>query len=252
MNKLILPLVIFTILFSSPIVFSTPYAFAQISLTPGENVLSIEPKDNFIHKINPNTGTTISSVEISLAGESVEGGTGIAHNPADGKIYALLKVGSDDRQLVTINLQTGVASLVGDTESKVASLTFNSGTLYSIDLFADDLSTIDTADGSVTNLCELDTFDGTGLALNPDDGFLYYTTSGEFQRIDDTSVDPCDVTDIALSDFPSNPTALVFFNSFLIVDFQDELSSIADDGDVTLITNDMDDDSRGLTIIFVD
>jgi len=251
-TKSILPIglaaILVFVMATAPMIVSTP-AFAQITITPGKNLLSMESKDNFIHKVNPNTGATISSVEVTLAGESVEGGTGIAHNPADGKIYALLKVGSDDRQLVTVNLKTGVATLVGDTNSKVASLTFNPGTLYSVDLFSSDLSTISTADGSVTNLCELDTFDGTGLTHNPDDGKLYYTTDGEFQRIDDTTVDPCDVTDIAITDLPGNPTALVFISSFFMVDFQDELSFIANNGDVTLITNNMDDDSRGLTFI---
>ncbi len=253
-TKSILPIglavILVFVMATAPMIVSTP-AFAQITITPGKNVLSIEAKDNFVHKINPNTGATISSVEISLAGEDVTGGTGIAHNPADGKIYALLKVEEDERRLVTIDPQTGVATLVGDTNTKVASLTFNPGTLYSInrDNFPNTLSTISTVDGSVTDLCDLEDDDGTGLAFNPNDGLLYYTTSGEFQRIDDFNVDPCDVTDIAISDLPSNPSALVFFNSFLIVDFQDELSSIANNGDVTLITNNMDDDSRGLTVI---
>jgi len=253
-RKSILPIglavILVFVMATAPMIVSAP-AFAQISITPGKNVLSIEPKNPFINKINPNTGATISSVRISLAGEDVTGGTGIAHNPADGKIYALLKVEEDERRLVTIDPQTGVATLVGDTNTKVASLTFNPGTLYSInrDNFPNTLSTISTVDGSVTDLCDLDDSDGTGLAFNPNDGLLYYTTSGEFQRIDDFNVDPCDVTDIAISDLPSNPSALVFFNSFLIVDFQDELSSIANNGDVTLITNNMDDDSRGLTVI---
>jgi len=235
---------------TAPMIVSTP-AFAQITITPGKNVLTIEAKDNFIHKINPNTGATISSVEISLAGETVNGGTGIAHNPADGKIYALLKIEDEDRHLVTINLQNGVASLVGDTGVKnIASLTFNSGTLFSVDLDSGDLSTINTADGSVTNLCALVQDDGSGLAFNRNDGLLYYTTDDVFQRINNFNVDPCDVTDIALSSAPSNPRALAFFNSFLMVEFFSALSSIANNGDVAFI-DDLDDDPRGLTVIRV-
>jgi len=230
---------------TAPMIVSAP-AFAQISLTPGKNVLSIEPKDDFIHKINPSTGATISSVEITLAGETVNGGTGIAFNPADGKTYALLKTESDDRQLVTINLQTGVATLVGES-GKLASLTFNSGTLFSVDLDSDELSTISTANGSVTNLCDLSVDSGTGLAFNPNDGLLWFATSDDFQRIDDFNVvGSCDLTDIGSN--LGSPTALVFFNSFLIVDFQDELNSITGAGVVTFIAN-MDDDSRGLTVI---
>ena len=255
-NKVLLPLV-FSVMALSLI--ASP-AFAQITITPG-SVLSIEPKSPFIHKINPDTGDTISSVEITLDGTfpsdlTVNGGTGIAHNPADGKTYALLKVteGEEssglDRHLATINLQTGVATLVGDTGvEKIANLAFNPGTLYS--LGSDGLSTISTADGSVTNLCELVFFSGTGLAYNPDDGFLYFTTDGEFQRIDSIPANPddlCNVTDIPLSDFPGKPSALTFFNSFLIVDFFDALSFIANNNEVTFIDI-LDESSRGLTVV---
>jgi DNA-binding beta-propeller fold protein YncE len=249
-RKSILPIglavILVFVMATAPMIVSAPSAFAQISITPGKNVLSIEPKDNFIHKIDPTTGATISSVEITLAGEDVKGGTGIAFNPADGKTYALLKIEGDDRQLTTINLQTGVATLVGES-GKLASLTFNSGTLFSVDLDSDELSTISTLDGSVTNLCDLSVGSGTGLAFNPNDGLLWFATSDDFQRIDDFNVvGSCDLTDIGSN--LGNPTALVFFNSFLIVDFPNELNSITGAGVETFIAN-MDDDSRGLTVI---
>jgi len=129
--------------------------------------------------------------------------------------------------------------------------------LYSVKLGGSDkelpntLSTISTVDGSVTTKCDLDAEDGTGLAFNPDDGLLYYTTEGEFQRIDIIPADPdepCDVMDIALDDFPGNPSALTFFNSFLIVDFFDALSFIANNNEVTFIDI-LDESSRGLTVV---
>jgi len=201
-------------------------------------VLSIDAGSflgSFIHKIDPNTGATISSVEITLDGSFsqglvVNGGTGIAFNPVDGKIYALLRVSDDPgsgegggtgggltRHLATIDPQTGIATLVGDTGvKKIASLTFDSGTLFSVNVgkfpVNSTLSTISTVDGSVTDLCELNTSPGTGLAFNPNDGFLYYTTSGSFQRINDFNVEgSCNVRELAPSIFPENPTALVFF-----------------------------------------
>jgi len=264
-RKSILPIglavILVFVMATAPMIISAPSAFAQISITPGKNVLSIENKAPFVHKINPDTGDTISSVEITLDGSFpqgliVNGGTGIAHNPADGKIYALLKISEDagdtaglDRHLATINLQTGVASLVGDTGvTKIASLTFNPGTLYSVNLDSNDLSTISTADGSVTNLCALDQSSGSGLAFNRNDGLLYYTTDGSFQRINDFTVDPCDVTFIVLSDNLVKPRALAFFNSFLIIEFSSALLSIANNLEITFIGN-LDDDPRGLTVI---
>jgi len=276
-RKSILPIglavILVFVMATAPMIISTP-AFAQISITPDKNVLSIESKNPFVHKINPDTGDTISSVEITLDGsfsddEFVNGGIGIAHNPVDGKIYVLLKISIDpgadggqfedqSRHLATINLQTGVATLVGETGVfKIASLTFNPGTLYSVDLDSGDLVTISTADGSVTNLCTLSLNDGTGLAYNPNDGLLYYTTDQVLQRIDNFNVgDPansCVVTSIAIDLL--NPTALVFFNSFLIAHFLDPigddtvfLSSITDLGADT-DKGDMDHFSRDLTVI---
>jgi len=288
-RKSILPLglavILVSVMATAAIIGSTPSAFAQITITPGKNVLTIEADRPIINKINPVTGATISSVEITLdpvtfaaelADEDFEvtGGTGIEFNPDDGKIYALIKIALKgsfglDRHLVTIDLQTGIATKVGDTgEKKIASLTFNPGTLYSVKLGDKNevppedntLSTISTVDGSVTTKCDLDAGFGTGLAHNPDDGFLYYATgatgatgsTGIFQRIDDFTVDPCVVTDIPTNLALDNPEALAFFSSFLITNFvfpvDEELSSITAAGFVSPI-GPLDHFTRGLTVI---
>jgi len=278
-RKSILPLGLVVILVfvmaTAAIIGSTPSAFAQITITPGKNVLTIEADMPIINKINPDTGATISSVVITLDGTfddglTINGGTGIDFNPVDGKIYALLKLtpaqdedAGLDRHLVTIDLQTGVATLVGDTGvKKIASLAFNPGTLYSLKLGGSDkdlpntLSTISTVDGSVSPLCVLNAEDGTGLAHNPDDGFLYYATGGIFQSIDVDMFpmipsDPCVVMDIPTNLALDNPEALVFFSSFLITNFvfpDDELSSITAAGFVSPIGT-LDHFTRGLTVI---
>ncbi len=257
---------------TAPMIISAPSAYAQITITPGKNVLTIEADSPTINKINPVTAATISSVVITLdvtfpVGLTINGGTGIDFNPVDGKVYALLKLSPDpdndaglDRHLVTIDLQTGVATLVGDTGvKKIASLTFNPGTLYSVKLGGSNkdvdntLSTISTVDGSVTTLCDLDAGFGTGLAFNrdPGDEFLYYASGGIFQRIDDFTVDPCDVTDIPTNLPLDNPEALAFFSSFLITNFvfpDDELSSITAAGFVSP-NGTLDHFTRGLTVI---
>jgi len=265
-----LAVILVFVMATAPMIVSTP-AFAQITITPGKNVLSIEAGSPTINKINPDTGATISSVVITLdasfpEGLTINGGTGIAFNPDDGKIYALLKLSTDPdsgfgggtgggltRHLVTIDLQTGVATLIGDTGvKKIASLTFNPGTLYSVKLGSSDntLSTISST-GVVTTLCDLDVGFGTGLAHNPDDGFLYYATGGIFQRIDDFTVDPCVVTDIPTNLALDNPEALAYFQSFLITNFvspDEELSSITAAGFVSPIGT-LDHFPRGLTVI---
>ena len=109
---------------------SIPFSFADISIVLGENVLSIDKDSPLLRKINPDTGATIESVVITLAGESVNGGKGLAFNPVDGKLYALLKTGSDSL-LVTLDPETGEATLIGDTGDKFLALAFNAtGTLF--------------------------------------------------------------------------------------------------------------------------
>ncbi len=218
-----LAVILVSVMATEPIIFSHPFAFAQITITPDKNLFSIESFNPTLRKINPDTGATISSVGITLdvtfpGGLVVNGGTGLAFNPVDEKLYALLKVsdapgsgtgggtgGGKTRHLAIIDPQTGIATLVGDTGvKKIASLTFNPGTLFGVNSgfgggsSIRDLSTISIVDGSVTNLCRLDNGIGTGLAFNTNDGLLYYITSFfNFQRIDDFTLDPCVVTGIA-------------------------------------------------------
>ncbi len=273
-----LAVILVSVMATEPIIFSNPFAFAQITITPDKNVLSIENANPTLRKINPDTAATISSVEITLdvtfpGGLVVNGGTGLAFNPVDEKLYALLKVsdapgsgtgggtgGGKTRHLAIIDPQTGIATLVGDTGvRKIASLTFNTGTLFGVNQgfgggFSNtDLNTISIVDGSVTNLCRLNPSIGAGLAFNPNDGFLYYTTIFTFQRIDDFTVDPCVVTTIATA-VVLDPEALAFDTAedhFLFANFSDpfvELLSITAAGEVTSIAT-LDHFTRGLTII---
>jgi len=262
------------------VVTSAPFIWpSMIGITTkppsDKSVLSIDsgPVDADIHEINPDTGATISQVLITLDASFpqdliVNGGSGITFNPLDGKFYVLLLLstepgtGNDDgsgkgltRHLATIDTQTGIATLVGDTGvKKIASLTFNLGTLYTVNLSAGTLSTISTVDGSVTNLCGLAKSFGSGLAFNPDDGLLYFTTDQVLQRIDDFNVvGSCEVTTMATT--LENPSALAFFNTFLIAHFLDPdfddntfLSFITDTGADTDIGA-MDHHSRGLSVL---
>jgi len=254
-------------------------AYAQITITEGD-VLSIDSGGGggqksgapFIHKINPDTGATISSVEITLGASFssdliVIGGTGIAFNPDDGKIYVLLKTTTEqgesdnlaeDRVLATVDPLTGIATLVGDTgKTNIASLTFNPGTLFSVDRDFEGLSTISTVDGSVEDLCRLADNNGNGLARNSNDGEIYFVTDDVYQRIDDFGVgmsNPCDVTDISVSGFLVEPGPLLFFpieNFFLVgLDRGTELWSLTTTSGADLdFIGDFDHKSRGLTMI---
>jgi len=248
----------------------------DISIDPGENVLSIDSFSATLHKINPTTGATISSVTITLAGTTVSGGAGLAFNPVDGKLYALLKQFKNspadaDRILVTIDPSTGIATKIGDRDGKFAALAFNPGTLFSVTTAQlgagspssspSTLHTLSTTDASATEECELANGlneDGRALAFRLTDESLYHAFEGTLEKIGDISGATCVVTDIPLSDTSLRPTGLVFrqaTNEFLLADFTFSVSDLyrisANPGTVNFVGG-MSHFSRGLAIIFVD
>ena len=81
-----------------------------------------------LFKINPLTGATISSVAVSLAGETINKANGLATNPDTGVLFALLTLEGalSNRRLVTINPTTGVATSIGSTGDKFSDITFSS------------------------------------------------------------------------------------------------------------------------------
>jgi len=273
LNKIFLPLVAFSILFSS--VTLSSFAFADIFLGQEEHVFSIDSFNPTLHKINPDTGAIIDSVEITLEGAVINGGAGLVFNQDDGKLWAILKQAPDpgsgpetaDRILVTLDPSTGVATKIGDSPGKFAALAFNPGTLFSVTTAqlgggsppttASTLYTLSQQDASDTEICELANGldeNGRALAFQPYDGSLYHAFDNTLERIDDTTMDPCDVTDIPLSgDFIGDPTGLVFrelTHEFLLANRSNDLFTIsANPGVVTLVTNNMGHQSRGLAII---
>jgi hypothetical protein len=100
----------------------------------GRILYSISRDDDLLRVVNPSTGSTISSVAITLTGKQVSFGNGLATHPVTGELFALLKLdGQTGRQLVTINTTTGVATSVGNTGDQFAALAFNSsGTLFAV------------------------------------------------------------------------------------------------------------------------
>jgi len=226
-----------------------------------ENVFSIDSKSPILRTINPDTGATISSVGITLAGETVNGGRGLAFNPADGKLYAFLKVSDNpggqvgkDSFLVTLEPTTGVATLIGDTGDRFNAMAFKENTLFAVNT-SGELHSMSTVDASTIFLCEVASSTGQGLASNPVDGFLYHYTFDTFERIDDTTQDPCGVTPIPLSPDPTpmlSNTALTFRTTtgeFLFAEDSSELYTLIADGKGPDFVADMDAQSRGLAII---
>jgi len=96
----------------------------------GSTLYAVSRNDQ-LQTLDPSTGASVTSVQIILPDFSVILATGLATNPDDGSLWALLRVEDDvkdygkTRALVTINPETGLAALVGITDVKgMAGITF--------------------------------------------------------------------------------------------------------------------------------
>jgi len=158
--------------------------------------------DDTLYRLDPSDASNISSVTITLPGETVSGGVGLATHPLTGDLWALLRIGSSDRELVTLNPFTGVATSIGSTsESKFQGLAFDAaGILFGVREGDDTLYTLGQTDATATSFLTgfADDDDPQVIAFNPDDGLLYHAGgSSVFETID--LVTPFDITDIDIS-----------------------------------------------------
>jgi hypothetical protein len=161
-------------------------ALLPASSEAGQELLSVSPRSAILRTIDAADGSTFvdANVVITLSGEIVLGSNGLARDPQTGTIYAILKLlGVPTRELATLDPDTGVATSVGNTGDKFATIAFASdGTLYGItgDGAAEPqklytLSKVDATPTFVANfgVPEEGVTDGEALAFNPDDGLLY-------------------------------------------------------------------------------
>ena len=157
-----------------------------------------------LFRINPADGSTISSVPMTLAGQTVVGAGGLARNPADGDLYAMLRLrGQEGMELVTIDPVTGVANSRGNTQERWTGIAFdNAGGPTGLFGITEDpnavisngpktLYSIDGNTGAVGASVEAFTpgFEDDALALNPDDGLIYHLGGGFFDALVFETVD---------------------------------------------------------------
>ena len=178
---------------------------------------SISRDDDLLRVVNPSTGSTISSVPITLAGQVVSFGNGLATHPVTGQLFALLKLdGQTGRQLVTINPTTGVATSVGNTGDQFAALAFNSsGTLFAVigdkknsaggGLPPETLFTLNTSNAAPTQVLVLGRGnDGETIGFNPNDGLIYHASGNDTAGDGCAPFDPMVCVEIFESVNPNN------------------------------------------------
>jgi DNA-binding beta-propeller fold protein YncE len=181
--------------------------------SPGPNPLSLSRDSATLYTIDRASGGSLSNVTISLPGEIIQGGRGLATSPVTEELFAVLSV--DDaanimnmrRLLTSIEPVSGMATQIGVGQvGRGAALAFdNSGTLYSGESantgagFANRLYVLDTVTGQRTEFMPLANSEGgIALALNPLDGQIYHLSGSiifganvgtpVFEKIDTTSM----------------------------------------------------------------
>jgi len=210
----------------------------------------------FLHTINPNTGDTLSTVEIILGNSIVRGCNGMAQDPTTGVCYMILNVTEPEtinpRVLAVINPFTGRAFEIGNTGEAFSSITFDSsGTLYGVvgdqgnkpnPVNPETLFTINKNTAQPTFVQILGNGgDGEVIGFNPNDGLIYHASREVFESVNpNTGV----VTPI-LDDY-KEITALLHQtgNVFLVGDFED-LETITTSG-VQQDIGDLDHSTKGL------
>jgi hypothetical protein len=258
--------------------------FAVLPAHAQSILYSVSRDDDLLRVINPSTGSTISSVAITLTGKGVAFANGLATNPVTGELFALLKLdGQTGRQLVKIDPATGVATSIGDTGDQFAGLAFNSsGTLYAVvgdkkntpggGLPPETLFTLNTSNSTPTQVLVLGNGnDGEAIGFNPNDGLIYHASGNDtggdgcaplnpmvcVEIFESVNPNTLAVTNIPLSgayvpltDTYSEVAALTHLagNTLLLTDIDSNLYTITTSGVLTLIGA-MDHVAKGLAFV---
>jgi exosortase sorting signal-containing protein len=215
------------------------------------------------------TGAFLTTTEITLAGETVNGCTGMAKDPTTGTCWMILNITEPEttnpRVLVTVDEETGVATLIGDTGNAFSTIAFDaSGTLYGVtgdgaSSNPETLFTLNKTTGMPTIVQALGNGDdGEAIAFNPQDGLLYHASgNGDLNQPDGMIFETVNlqngiVTQIFLSgnNDGGEQTALVYRgNNLFFVAKDEELRQITANGfGFESFIADMDLRSKGLAL----
>ena len=144
----------------APMVAPTVKGIAYSSA--GNVLLGVQRDSDIMLSIDPATGDTTALGQVTIAGDVLEGFTGLDFDPTTGTLYAVAKlqsrINNKDRELVTIDPSTLVATSVASlSEDGIAAITFltdgsllavtgdgatNPETLWSVDMGTGVLSLI--------------------------------------------------------------------------------------------------------------
>lgn len=148
--------------------------------------------------IDPATADTSNLGDVTIAGDTIEGFTGLDRDPTSGELYAVAKLASGPRALVTLDASTLVATPVSTLqEGGVAGITFlTDGTLLAVTgdgaTNPEQLWTVNVGTGAMTSVLALGNgADGESIEAVPAilSGTLEVLASEGVARFDDLTID---------------------------------------------------------------
>lgn len=233
---------------------------------------SISRDDDQLRVVDPTTAATLSGVTMTLAGNTIFGGNGLAVDPTTGVLWGVIRLsGQSGRELVTINPGTGVATSIGNTGDNFAGLAFDSaGTLYgvtgefSLSSNPESLFTLSKVNATPTLFMALGNGDdGESIAFNPVNGLMYHGSGWEFnfdgipEIFEKINLGTMTVTNIPIPKPPLGDEAEALTYSaangaFFWVDgffSPRQLFLVSPDGSTATLIGDLDHSSKGLAIV---
>jgi uncharacterized repeat protein (TIGR01451 family) len=213
--------------------------------------------------IDPATGLVLSAIDITYNGIIIDGSNGLAIDPLTQIAYTIIKTtnrspsmtrthkrgqnrggGTPTRGLATIDLATGVTTLIADLGDNFAGITFDcSGQLYGVTgdgaTVSETAYRINKATAATTLLATLgDGSDGETIGYNTNDGLLY-TRSGRDTDSAFTSIDPSNGTVVAIGGTTLDEAFSMLWDSdttqFIEANLDNELVSLQTDGTHAII-----------------
>jgi hypothetical protein len=184
------------------------------------NAADFSPNADKLFQIDPANGSQLDAVTMTLPSETIKRGNALAADPIANVLYGVLDINNCSRPLATIDPDTGVATMVGDSGSRLSALAFDtSGTLYAVSGRslsggtglancthpARTLFKVDKTNGQLTELCALPSTApldrAEALTFKPTDNLLYFATGDipTLHTIDSTSGPNCSLTNIPLT-----------------------------------------------------
>ncbi|WP_306643236.1 hypothetical protein [Sanyastnella coralliicola] len=136
-----------------------------------------------IYEVEIATGIVLNTYSMSMNFGNIAGFYGIARNPVDGQIYALVDEGSGVRSFGLVDIDAQTVTEIGSISYIMETMQFTSdGTLYAMTASNDDtpsrFCTINVSTGALTILADFDLWGGFAQAL------VYDQSSDQMYRIE--------------------------------------------------------------------